>query len=42
MNEVEVVEEGDTGEKLSGEALYLSAWKRHESIALEKVEDTLA
>lgn len=42
MNEVEVVKEGNAGEKLSGEALYLSAWKGHKSIALQEVEHALA
>jgi hypothetical protein len=42
VNEVEVVEEGNAGEKLTGKALYLRAWEWHETIALEEVEDTLA
>jgi hypothetical protein len=41
MDEVEVMKEGDAGKELSSEALYLSAWKGHESIALEEVEYAL-
>lgn len=42
MDEVKVVKESDAGEELSGEALYLGAWEGHKSIALQKVEHTLA
>ena len=42
MDEVEVMEEGDTREELAGEALYLSAWEGHETVALQEVEHTLA
>ena len=32
----------NTGEQLPGEALDLTAWKRHEAVTLQKVEYTLA
>lgn len=42
MDEVEIVEEGDAGEELSREALYLCAREGHKSVALQKIEDALA
>lgn len=32
----------NAGEELSSKALNLTAWEGHESVALKKVEDTLA
>lgn len=31
----------NAGEKLTSKALYLAAWKRHKSVAFEKIKDTL-
>ena len=33
---------GNTGQKLPGETLYLTAWERDKGIRLEKVEDALS
>jgi hypothetical protein len=42
MNEVQVVQEGDTGEQLLCELLDVRAWEWDEAIRLEEVEDALS
>lgn len=41
MNEVEVVQEGNAGKQLLCKLLDVRAGKWHETVGLEKVEDTL-
>ena len=42
MNEVEVVQKGNTGEQLLGKLLDVGAGKRHKAVGLEKVKHTVA
>ena len=42
MYKVEIVQESDAGEKLSGKTLYLSAGKWHKAISFQEVEHTLS
>lgn len=41
MDEVQVVQERDTGKQLLRELLYVRGWKRHKRVGLEEVKDAL-